>query len=251
MLENYHKMEIQSFPLVISLFAFLSFFGVVTVLSELGSWNNLNPDHIKAKYAFVFFFVVIAILEFIFIVTGVIVYVATGETDGWSSKQQLNLFLSAVVLLLIPPGLFAILWFIICSFATLLFGLAYPLHTFSLVVLHMAFVYIIIVVYAIVIAGVWKKTKSTLNIACIIALCVFLVVYICLGYAGIIIAYFLTVVRGYIRTDGAPSPGFVLILPSLALFLIGWLLRRFFNDNGERHTTWVDNLTQKFCYFEI
>ena len=79
MLENYHKMEIQSFPLVISLFAFLSFFGVVTVLSELGSWNNLNPDHIKAKYAFVFFFVVIAILEFIFIVTGVFVYVATGK----------------------------------------------------------------------------------------------------------------------------------------------------------------------------
>ena len=156
MLENYHKMEIQSFPLVISLFAFLSFFGVVTVLSELGSWNNLNPDHIKAKYAFVFFFVVIAILEFIVIVTGVIVYVAIGKTDGWSFKQQLNLFLSAVVLLLIPPGLFAILWFIICSFATLLFGLAYPLHTFSLVVLHMAFVYIIIVVYAIVIAGIWK-----------------------------------------------------------------------------------------------
>ena len=237
MLENYHKMEIQSFPLVISLFAFLSFFGVVTVLSELGSWNNLNPDHIKAKYAFVFFFVVIAILEFIFIVTGVIVYVATGETDGWSSKQQLNLFLSAVVLLLIPPGLFAILWFIICSFATLLFRLAYPLHTFSLVVLHMAFVYIIIVVYAIVIAGVWKKTKSTLNIVCIIALCVFLVVYICLCYAGIIIAYFLTVVRGYIRTDSAPSPGFVLFLPSLALFLIGWLLRRFINDNSETHTT--------------
>ena len=244
-------MEIQSLPLIISLFAFLSFFGVVTVLSELGSWNNLNPNHIKAKYAFVFFFVVIAILEFIVIVTGVIVYVAIGKTDGWSFKQQLNLFLSAVVLLLIPPGLFAILWFIICSFATLLFGLAYPLHTFSLVVLHMAFVYIIIVVYAIVIAGVWKKTKSTLNIACIIALCVFLVVYICLGYAGIIIAYFLTVVRGYIRTDGAPSPGFVLILPSLALFLIGWLLRRFFNDNGETHTIWADNLMQKFCCFEI
>ena len=38
--------------------------------------------------------------------------------------------------------------------------------------------------------------------------------------------------RGYVRTDGAPSPGFVLILPSIALFLIGWLLRKFFNDNG-------------------
>ena len=226
-------METQALPLVISLFAFLSFFGFVTVLSELGSWNNSNPDHIKAKYTFVFLFVVFAILEFIVVVSRVVL--ATSKTKEWFVIAHLNLYLNAVVLLLIPPGLFVILWFIICSFATLLFGLAYPLHTFSLVVLHMAFVYIIIVVYAIVIAGVWKKRKSTLKIACIIALCVFLVVYICLGYAGIIIAYFLTVVQGYIRTDGAPSPGFVLILPSLALFFIGWLLRRFFNDNGETH----------------
>ena len=239
MRENSYKIEIQSLPLIISLFVFLSFFGVVTVLSELGSWNNLNPGHIKAKYAFVFFFVVIAILEFIVVVSSIVFFVATGGTKGLSVIERLNLFLNVVVLLLIPPGLFAILWFIICSFATLLFGLAYPLHTFSLVVLHMGFVYIIIVVYAIVIASVWKKTKSAVTIACIIALCAFLVVYICIGYAGIIITYFLTVIQGYIRTDGAPNPGFVLILPSLALFLIGWLLRRFFNDsiNGETHTT--------------
>ena len=96
----------------------------------------------------------------------------------------------------------------------------------------LAFVYVIIVAYAIVIGGVWKKTKKRRVLLFIVSLCVFLVLYICLVYACIIIAFFLTVVRGYVRTDGAPSPGFVLILPSIALFLIGWLLRKFFNDNG-------------------
>ena len=232
MKDNYHRLENQSLPLLISLFMCLSFFGVVTILSELSSWDSLNPPHSKAKYSFVFFFITAAILIFLAIVAAVIYIVAAGKTTGWARAKQYNFLLAAVVLLLIPPGLFAILWFIICSYSTLLFGLAYPLHTFSLVVLHMAFVYVIIVAYTIVIAGVWKKTKKQKTLIFFISLCVFLVLYICLVYAGIIVAFFLTVVRGYIRTDGAPSPGFVLILPSIALFLIGWLLKRFFNDSG-------------------
>ena len=232
MQENYSRLESQSFPLLISLFMCLSFFGVVTILSELSSWDSLNPPHIKAKYSFVFFFITVAILIFLTVVISVIYFIAAGKTTGWTLEKQYNFIYAAVILLLIPPGLFAILWFIICSYSTLLFGLAYPLHTFSLVVLHMAFVYVIIVAYAIVIGGVWKKTKKRRVLLFIVSLCVFLVLYICLVYACIIIAFFLTVVRGYVRTDGAPSPGFVLILPSIALFLIGWLLRKFFNDNG-------------------
>ena len=224
MQENYSRLESQSFPLLISLFMCLSFFGVVTILSELSSWDSLNPPHIKAKYSFVFFFITVAILIFLTVVISVIYFIAAGKTTGWTLEKQYNFIYAAVILLLIPPGLFAILWFIICSYSTLLFGLAYPLHTFSLVVLHMAFVYVIIVAYAIVIGGVWKKTKKRRVLLFIVSLCVFLVLYICLVYACIIIAFFLTVVRGYVRTDGAPSPGFVLILPSIALFLIGWLL---------------------------
>ena len=210
----------------------LSLFGVVTILSELLSWDSLNPPHSKAKYYFVFFFITVAILIFLTIVTAIICIIAAGKTTGWTLAKQHNFLFATVVLLLIPPGLFAILWFIICSYSTLLFGLAYPLHTFALVVLHMAFVYVIIVAYAIVIADVWKKGKNIYISITLCVVCVFLVLYICLVYAGIIVAFFLTVVRGYIRTDGAPSPGFVLFLPSVALFLIGWLLKRFFNDSG-------------------
>ena len=232
MQENYSRLESQTFPLLTSLFLCLSSFGIITILSELSSWDSSSPPHIKTKYVFVFFFVGIDILVFFIVAFAVMYIVAAGKTTGWTHAKQNNFLFSSAILLLLPPGLFAILWFIICSYSTLLFSLAYPLHTFSLAVLHMAFVYVIIVVYAIVIAGVWKKTKKRTTIICFILLCLFLVVYICLIYVGIIIAFFLIFVRGYIRTDGAPSPDFILILPSVALFFIGWLLRRFFNDSG-------------------
>ena len=232
MYENYNRFESQSYPLFISLFVCLSFFGLVTIISELSTWDNTNPPHINAKYVFVFFFVVIDITVFLIVAIAVIYVIATGKTTGWTLAKQYNFLYAAVMLLLLPPGLFAILWFIICSYSTLLFSLAYPLHTFSLAVLHMAFVYVIIVVYAIVIAGVWKSTKKRTTILSFLLLCILMVVYICLIYVGIIIAFFLMFVRGYIRTDGAPSPDFILILPSIALFLVGWLLNKFFSDSG-------------------
>ena len=232
MYENYNRFESQSYPLLISLFVCLSFFGLVTILSELSSWDNSNPPHIRAKYVFVFFFVVIYILVFLIVATTVIYVIAAGKTTGWTLAKQYNFLYAAVMLLLLPPGLFAILWFIICSYSTLLFSLAYPLHTFSLAVLHMAFIYVIIVAYAIAIGGVWKSTKKRTTIISFISICILFVVYICLIYVGIIIAFFLIFVRGYVRTDGAPSPDFILILPSIALFLIGWLLKKFFSDSG-------------------
>ena len=248
--KNRDKWESQSLPLFISLFVCLSFFGIVTILSELSSWDKSNPPHIRAKFVFVFLFVAIYILLFLLIAIATIycIIAANKSPDRTDTCTTTDILSCAVVLLLLPTGLFAILWFIICSYSTLLFSLAYPLHTFSLAVLHMAFVYVIIVAYAIVIAGVWKSTKKHRTIISLI-LIILLVVYICLIYVGIIIAFFLMFVRGYIRTDGAPNPAYILILPSVALILIGWLLKKFFSVSSMLKQFVILPCTIMFCNY--
>ena len=53
-----------------------------------------------------------------------------------------------------------------------------------------------------------------------------------LGYASIIMGYGLTVVQGFVTTDGASAV--VSLIPSLFLFLIGWLIKwKFFADTGK------------------
>ena len=158
--ENYNRLESQSFSLFVSLVLYLSFLGVATIFTEFYFWSNSNSMHITAKKCFMFLFVVIAILISLRFVIFVIYFIVTGKTTGWTHGKKCDFLFAVAIILLIPPGLFAIMWLIVCSYSTLLFGLAYPFHTFSLVVLHMACAYITIVAGTIIFAGVWKKTKK-------------------------------------------------------------------------------------------
>ena len=54
----------------------------------------------------------------------------------------------------------------------------------------------------------------------------------CLAYVGFMIGYGVTVVQGFVTSDGATAV--VSLFPSLVMFMIGWLIkRRFFADTGK------------------
>ena len=155
---------------------------------------------------------------------------------------------------IVPPlvtfiSTFMFVWLIICLFPTLLLGFAYPLKVLSLVVLHVAFVFVFTVALAVGLtdlifwwnayyvnrATFYQKKGKCEQIACafvcvlwnrihnvFVLLCV--VVVGCLAYVGFMIGYGVTVVQGFVTSDGASAV--VSLFPSLVMFIIGWLVKR-------------------------
>ena len=130
---------------------------------------------------------------------------------------------------------FTLEWVIMSSFATLLLTLAYPLHFTSLVMLHVSFVFVIPITFAIFVLDViliWRdrnkislceKVSGSLAIIFFIlntfTLAVFLYQIIIRGYAS-------TVVQRIVPAEGAVQG--LYFLPSLILFVVGWMLKRNF-----------------------
>lgn len=116
-----------------------------------------------------------------------------------------------------------------------LLGFAYPLYTFSLVVLHVAFVFVVTVSYAVLISqiiSVWDRNGGCKRYWILLTISGFsLLLFFCVMYIGIMFVYGLTFMQGFLTTDGAHAV--VFFLPSLALYLIGRLIqKRFFSDTG-------------------
>ena len=55
---------------------------------------------------------------------------------------------------------------------------------------------------------------------------IILILFHCLVYVGIIFGYVFTIVQGFVDADGPHAV--VLLLPSLATFFIGWLIKKKF-----------------------
>ena len=131
-------------------------------------------------------------------------------------------------------------------FPTILFGFAHPLNVFSLFILHVAFVFVFIVSFAAVTSEITysnpiTKVKIKLPKKLLKCIAVFLnlilmpgllIIIIILAYACILMGeYGVTVAQGYVTTDGGGAV--VSLVPSMALFLIGWLIKwSFFSEPG-------------------
>ena len=66
--------------------------------------------------------------------------------------------------------------------------------------------------------------KCNGKICYLISCFIILILFACLVYVGIIFGYVFTVVQGFVDADGPHAV--VLLLPSLATFFIGWLIKK-------------------------
>lgn len=130
---------------------------------------------------------------------------------------------------------FALEWAIMSSFAALLLTLAYPLHVTSLVMLHVSIVFVFTITFAIFVLDVvliWKDRKkkkfcktvveSLVTLFFMMGTCVFAF----FSYRTIIWGYASTVVQHIVPAEGAVQG--LYFLPSLILFVIGWMLKKNF-----------------------
>lgn len=130
---------------------------------------------------------------------------------------------------------FALEWATMSSFAVLLLTLAYPLHVTSLVMLHISFLFVFSITFAIFVLDVlliWKDRKK--NSLCKTAgrsiTTIFFIlntlVFVTFSYRTIIWGYASTVVQRLVPAERAVQG--LYLLPSLILFVVGWMLKRNF-----------------------
>ena len=131
---------------------------------------------------------------------------------------------------------FALLWLIVCLTATLLLALAYPLYMFTLIFIHVAFLFLVTVAFGAIISKVVSEMDRKPGYKRFILLAIVLEIPIaalaCVLYSGVLFWYKLTIVKGFSDVEGASAV--VFLVPSLVLALFGHLIqRRFFADTGK------------------
>ena len=232
----------QSVPFLFGLLYYTTALGMVITSVEIWSFflNCSISVHVIWRKNYL---IVVNIIIGLFLLWKLIrVY----RSSGFSTSAFLKLFFSPVIAYI---STFLFVWLLICLFPTLLYGFAYPLNTLLLVVVHVAFVFAVTVAFAAVLSDVifWINSYGSrheiiqnriylcvmikdLLLVLFLMMPVFFIVFGCLAYGGFIIG--LTVVQGFVTSDGANA--FLPLIPSLGLFLIGWLIkRRFFADTGK------------------
>ena len=240
---NIRDKNSQSFALLIGFLLSTITLGFVLIVAELLSWENrpTDLDIINIKHSTIFAFTALFVVcELIF----VIVFDERINPFKHTEMKLLYTILIYIIYFLIAIFLFyffyfALLWIIASSFATLLFSLAYPVYVITLVVLHIAFVFVVSIFFAVIVSEVilWftflkKRTsiKYFLDYGIIIFCC--LISYLFFGclYLGIIWGYASTIVQRIVPAEGVVQG--LLFLPSLILFAVGWLLKRKFFVTG-------------------
>ena len=230
----------QKPPFIIGFILCFAFFEFAIIVAELWSMNLLNPDHVIVKHII------------LVIICGVLFLPCLGCLPclGYlpfaccqSEYKFIKSFFFIYVVLFYPMFAFNLLfcvWLIINLLATILLGIAYPLYTLSLFMIHVAFMYVGIVSLAVGIASesissVQKESdevqknsggKCNCKICFCISCLIVLILFHCLVYVAIIFGYVFTVVQGFVDTD-APH-AVVLLLPSMVTFFIGWLIKKNF-----------------------
>ena len=152
----------------------------------------------------------------------------------------------------------AVQWVFVSSFATFLLSLAYPLHVTTLVVLHLAFMFVLSVTLGVFISEIiptiknfefeFKKIDIKKICTCnrernsLIFFVIFILATAILLYVLIIFVYAFTVVQRIVPADGVIRG--LLFLPSVILFLIGWQLKK-------RYFSMYDMFAYIFLIFAI
>ena len=221
----------QSFRFLYGFLICTSMLGIDIVLEELPDVFSgcFLSVHIISKNSFLLGITIIIVL--LFILTFIQVCCLAADS---SIRAYFEIFMFPVNALLFVRLFISI-------FPTILFGFAYPLNVFSLVVLHVALVFVFTVSFTAITSNeviyLWnsnvtkdKPKKLFIYIFFVTLICGLLIFWVFV-YACILMGYGVTVAQGYVTKDGASAV--VSFVPSMVLFLIGWLIKwRFFNEPG-------------------
>ena len=222
------QVVIQSYPLFIGFFFCIFLFALAILVAEFASWNTNNPFFvISLKYIIIFGILLMTGLPVILISVSQVCCSDHDVGSGQCRHQSRICVLCAIIVILIICC-FAAQWAIMSSLATFLLSLAYPLHVTTLVVLHFAFVFALSVTIGVFVSETTLNHKLIINCTCTctwLAILVILVIPISL-YITIICGYAFTIVQRIVPADGVIKG--LLFLPSVILFLIGWLLKKRF-----------------------
>ena len=190
-------------------------FGITLLATELFAYWNAHNPHLVVQFKFYY------ILLFLIVKGSPLLCFYSDFARG---EKCYMLCASLLQFMLMTSCCFVLEWAIISSFATILLSLAYPLHVTTLVVLHFTFVFALSVTFGVFVLN----SKDTQNFfykyftSCFFTLVIAIPLYITL-----IVGYAFTIVQHIVPADGLIKG--LLFLPSVILFLIGWLLnKRFF-----------------------
>ena len=160
------RAESQSFALSSGLLICLVLFGCGFLVTEILSYNDHNLFIVNVKHMTIN---VIAVCSAIFPILMILISDYQDKkglkrskiiSADWSSSIKFHLQLYAKICLFLLASFFLFQWVVICSFATILLSLAYPLHVLALIVLHIAFVFLVSITFAVFVSEIISISKS-------------------------------------------------------------------------------------------
>ena len=146
----------QILPFVCGFFICFASFELAVIVAELSSWNMFNPNSVIVKHC-----ILVIICGVVFVpclgILPCIPCVKPPLSKAFDPKDYPDLkkaFFGAILILaLVILSLLFSAWLIISLLATILLGIAYPFHTLSLFMVHVAFMFVVTVSLAVVISG--------------------------------------------------------------------------------------------------
>ena len=230
----------QSLPLLIGFLSCMFLFTISTISTEIWSFvtwtsqscnSELFHELVKVKFYILIGFIVVSLLFPLLPIAFILIWC------NWN-KHTINHYVkfTLTIYLIVWLFTFVFLWVMVCLTATLLLALAYPLYMFTLIFIHVAFMFLVTVAFGIAISQVAsvmdRRPGYKRYIFLIIVLGVAIAFLSCAMYAGVLLWYKFTIVKGFSNVEGASAV--VVLLPSLVLALFGRLVqRRFFADTGK------------------
>ena len=229
----------QSLPLLIGFLSCMFLFTIGTISTEIWSfvsWKSQSCNselfqQVNFKIYILFGFISVSLLFPLLPIAFILIWC------NWN-KHTINHYIkfTLTIYLIVWLFTFVFLWVMVCLTAMLLLALAYPLYMFTLIFIHVAFMFLVTVAFGIAISQVVsvmdRRPGYKRYIFLIIVLGVAIAFLSSAMYAGVLLWYKLTIVKGFSNVEGASAV--VVLLPSLVLALFGHLVqRRFFSDTGK------------------
>ena len=242
----------QSLPLLIGFLSCMFLFSIGIITAEIWSYvtweqycnSKLIPE-VKVKFYVLFSFIGVSLLFPLFPIAFILIWC------NWN-KHTINHYMKFTLTMYLIVWLctFVFLWVIVCLTAMLLMTLAYPLYMFTLIFIHVAFVFLVTVTFGVAISQIVsvmdRRPGYKRYIFLVIVLGVTIAILSCALYFGVLFWYKLTIVQGLSNVERASA--IVVLVPSLVLALFGRLVqRRFFADTGK--CTYIFHITDSASPF--
>lgn len=215
--------KLQGFVLLGGFLICMDFFGVAMIIAEFSTIANLTRLGFVWKQLFLYAILIVVLFISIFSLVCLC-------TNKIMADKKSKLFMSTIIVILIVFDVFVILWIVASLYATVLLTLAYPLHVITIALFHVTFVFAMTVVFAVILSKAisykfHKNSKLTRLILLIFGFIV-IVIFASAVYYVVVLGITLTVVQRLVPEGGVVQV--LLLLPSVLLFLGGWLIKRRF-----------------------